>query len=519
MKNKTLFLYIFFILISGITNAQVGIGTTNPNASSMLDIVSTDKGFLLPRLTTLQRDAITSPAVGLLIYNSTSSIFNFYDSGWHDLITGSVLPINGGTGIANSNLSTLALPGVFATTITTTGITDITVPTSGTLYGTKLGSITSGQLQNSLTDETGTGNVVFSVSPSFTNVPLAPTAIVGTNTEQLATTAFVLANSDNYNSVNGSGDISTTSATDVIMPGMTFTPSAGTYIVTFNGQYSIAPGNKTALGIIDLKSAYNQLNQVAVTNATHAAAFGSETLYPGVYSIAAAGSAAGTITLDAQGNPNALFIIKFGAAFHTEASTRVVLANGASAANVFWLAEGAIGLGASTIMKGTLLANNGAVSLGATCTLDGRMFSNAGAIGIDTSTITKTANSSYVNLGVLSTFAMFTSTGDVGNTGVSTVNGDMGTNSGAIAGFGSSTVNGGFFTTNVSSALASFSIYENGVLIPNSTRSRISTFNTVDVSLQAIATVAAGQNIDVRWNVDSGILTGGNRILTLVNVR
>ncbi|MDI5897012.1 ice-binding family protein [Flavobacterium yafengii] len=519
MKNNVTFLLILFLQISGIINAQVGIGTTNPEVSSILDIHSTNKGFLLPRLTTAQRDAISLPATGLLIYNTTTSIFNFYNSGWKDFNTGLVLPINGGTGIANSNASTLALPGGFATTLTTTGLTDVTLPMTGTLYGTQTGSITSAQIQNSSSDETGTGKLVFSESPSFTNIPLAPTAIVGTNTTQLATTAFVMANSNNYYSVNNTGDLTTTSPTDVVIPGMSISTSTGTYAVAFNGQYTIIPSNKTAQAAIDLQSVYTQLNSIAVTNTTHAPVFGGETLLPGVYSIAAAGSAAGIITLDAQGDPNALFIIKFGEAFSTGATTTIVLANSASAANVFWLAKGAIGLGASTVMKGTLLSKEGAVSLGANCIIDGRVLTGSGAIGIDTSTITKTSNSPYVNLGALFSFALFTSSGGVGNTGVSTINGDIGTNLGAITGFETARVNGALITPGIVSAMATFSIYQNGVLIANSSRTRVSSINTVDVSLQAIADVSVGQDIDVRWNIDAGTLKLGSRILTLINVR
>ncbi|MDI5949075.1 ice-binding family protein [Flavobacterium yafengii] len=519
MKNNVTFLLILFLQISGIINAQVGIGTTNPEVSSILDIHSTNKGFLLPRLTTAQRDAISLPATGLLIYNTTTSIFNFYNSGWKDFNTGLVLPINGGTGIANSNASTLALPGGFATTLTTNGLTDVTLPMTGTLYGTQTGSITSAQIQNSSSDETGTGKLVFSESPSFTNIPLAPTAIVGTNTTQLATTAFVMANSNNYYSVNNTGDLTTTSPTDVVIPGMSISTSTGTYAVAFNGQYTIIPSNKTAQAAIDLQSVYTQLNSIAVTNTTHAPVFGGETLLPGVYSIAAAGSAAGIITLDAQGDPNALFIIKFGEAFSTGATTTIVLANSASAANVFWLAKGAIGLGASTVMKGTLLSKEGAVSLGANCIIDGRVLTGSGAIGIDTSTITKTSNSPYVNLGALFSFALFTSSGGVGNTGVSTINGDIGTNLGAITGFETARVNGALITPGIVSAMATFSIYQNGVLIANSSRTRVSSINTVDVSLQAIADVSVGQDIDVRWNIDAGTLKLGSRILTLINVR
>ncbi|RXR31259.1 hypothetical protein EQG68_10255 [Flavobacterium piscinae] len=63
---KLIYLICIFLTLSGY--AQVGIGTTNPDASSILDISSTTGGLLLPRMNTVQRDAINAPAVGLLIY-------------------------------------------------------------------------------------------------------------------------------------------------------------------------------------------------------------------------------------------------------------------------------------------------------------------------------------------------------------------------------------------------------------------------------------------------------------------
>ena len=51
--------------------AQTGIGTTYPDSSARLEVSSTTQGFLPPRMTTAQRDAITSPAPGLLVYNTT----------------------------------------------------------------------------------------------------------------------------------------------------------------------------------------------------------------------------------------------------------------------------------------------------------------------------------------------------------------------------------------------------------------------------------------------------------------
>jgi len=87
MKN---IFFTFLLLLSTISFSQVGIGTTSPDASSVLDITATDAGLLVPRLTTIQRDALSSPATGLLIFNTTTKSFqyNFGDGSsvdWYSL--------------------------------------------------------------------------------------------------------------------------------------------------------------------------------------------------------------------------------------------------------------------------------------------------------------------------------------------------------------------------------------------------------------------------------------------------
>lgn len=78
MKKIIYFLFIFLPLVA---TSQVGIGTTNPNPSSLLDITDTTKGVLVPRMTQAQRDAITGPATGLLIYQTNNSPGFYYFNG------------------------------------------------------------------------------------------------------------------------------------------------------------------------------------------------------------------------------------------------------------------------------------------------------------------------------------------------------------------------------------------------------------------------------------------------------
>ena len=91
MKTIKLFILSMGIILSFSAYAQVAINTdgTSPNASAMLDVKSTDAGILIPRLTATQRDAISSPATGLLVYVTDNNIFYFYSgSSWEPIISG-----------------------------------------------------------------------------------------------------------------------------------------------------------------------------------------------------------------------------------------------------------------------------------------------------------------------------------------------------------------------------------------------------------------------------------------------
>lgn len=67
-------------------NGAVGVNTATPNAAAILDVTSTTRGFLPPRMTEAERDAITSPPAGLMLYNSTTNKLQVRtDTAWVDL--------------------------------------------------------------------------------------------------------------------------------------------------------------------------------------------------------------------------------------------------------------------------------------------------------------------------------------------------------------------------------------------------------------------------------------------------
>jgi hypothetical protein len=85
---KQIFTFLAVVLLTATTFAQVGIGTTNPDGSAALDITSTTKGLLIPRMTNAQRLAIASPVAGLLVYvtDFDGGTFLFYNgTDWKEL--------------------------------------------------------------------------------------------------------------------------------------------------------------------------------------------------------------------------------------------------------------------------------------------------------------------------------------------------------------------------------------------------------------------------------------------------
>ena len=82
MKNKIKLILAASLLSVGVASAQtggVGVGTTTPDASSALDVTSTTKGFLMPRMTTTERTAIATPATGLQVYDITTNSQWYYN--------------------------------------------------------------------------------------------------------------------------------------------------------------------------------------------------------------------------------------------------------------------------------------------------------------------------------------------------------------------------------------------------------------------------------------------------------
>lgn len=136
---------------SGISGLGTGIATflTTPTSANLAAAITNETGSGL--LVFATSPSLTTPSLGV----ATASSING-------------LTISSTTGILTlANGSTLATSGAFSTTLTATAATSVTLPTSGTLYGTQTASITSLQLKTSISDETGSGSLVFANSATL----------------------------------------------------------------------------------------------------------------------------------------------------------------------------------------------------------------------------------------------------------------------------------------------------------------------------------------------------------------
>ncbi len=147
------------------------------------------------------------------------------------------------------------------------------------------------------------------------------------------------------------------------------------------------PTAVTAIG--DLTTAYNDAAGRVLCPITIAGNIGGQALTPGLYkSTSTLAISAGDLTLDAQGDSDAVFIFQIGTTFTTTAAHKVILSNGAKPANIYWQVGTFATLGTTTDFHGTIMADQ-AITLASGATLNGRALARIGAVGLDNNVIVK----------------------------------------------------------------------------------------------------------------------------------
>jgi type VI secretion system secreted protein VgrG len=179
-----------------------------------------------------------------------------------------------------------------------------------------------------------------------------------------------------------------------VLAGSTVT-NAGASVIT--GDLGVSPGSAvtgfppgTVSGSIyidatalaaqgSVLAAYNDLAGEACTTDLTGQDLGGLTLTPGVHCFTAAAQLTGPLTLDAQGNPDAVFIFQIGSALTTATASSVSVINGGSRCNVFWQVGSAATLGTGTSFGGNILAST-SITLNTGASLVGRALARSGAV-------------------------------------------------------------------------------------------------------------------------------------------
>lgn len=186
------------------------------------------------------------------------------------------------------------------------------------------------------------------------------------------------------------GSTITNTGNSVITGNLGLTP--GTSVTGFppavlNGTQYV--NNATAvLAQNDLTTAYNNAAGQPCTQNLTGQDLGGMTLTPGVYCFDTSAQLTGTLTLDGQNNPDAVFIFKMGSTLTTASASIVSLTNDAQACNVFWQVGSSATLGLNTAFKGNVLALT-SVTLTTGANVEGRVLARNGAVTLDTNIVTK----------------------------------------------------------------------------------------------------------------------------------
>jgi hypothetical protein len=137
----------------------------------------------------------------------------------------------------------------------------------------------------------------------------------------------------------------------------------------------------------NLTSAYNDAAGRTLGAVIVAGNLGGQTLAPGLYkSTSSLAISAGDLTLDAQGQTNAVWIFQMASTLTTTSGRQVILSGGAKAANIFWQVGSSATLGTTSVFKGNILAMT-AITLQTGAALEGRALARNGGVALDSNSI------------------------------------------------------------------------------------------------------------------------------------
>lgn len=228
------------------------------------------------------------------------------------------------------------------------------------------------------------------------------------------TTTVNLATADAFAILSGAGVTDAGGASVIVAGDVGTTPATGASIGLLSSQltsgtiYSVdafGPGGSVEnAGLLttawnDLTAAYNDAaaRPADIDYGVTDNQLGGLTLYPGVYTFGGAATAnlIGTLTLDANGDPDPVWIFQATSTLVTASNAQVVLINGATPCDVFWQVSTSATLGTGTDFQGIIMADQ-SIAMQTGATLIGAAQARIGSVTLDTNTITKDACPLYV---------------------------------------------------------------------------------------------------------------------------
>lgn len=211
----------------------------------------------------------------------------------------------------------------------------------------------------------------------------------------------------NYVILAGSGV--SNNPTSSITGDIGLSPAAGSFITGFSLVYTSGDQQSTSAQVTgnitasdygsptpailtsaqgDLTTAYNDAaGRTSTSIVLLSGNIGGLTLTPGLYK--SSGSleiSSGDLTFDAKGNSNATFIIQIASSFSTSSGRQMILAGGAKAANIFWQVGTSASFGTTSVIKGTVMADQ-SISMNTGATIEGRLLARIAAITLEGNTI------------------------------------------------------------------------------------------------------------------------------------
>lgn len=224
---------------------------------------------------------------------------------------------------------------------------------------------------------------------SIIAVVCSAVVLVGSGTANAAPTAVPLGTADSFAVLAGAG-VTATGANTLNGDIGTFptTSVTGTGSITVNGTDHGGDG-VTQTAKTDLVTAYDVAAGEGPTSPIVADLAG-QTLTSGVYNSGSQIGLTGALTLDAAGDPDAVFVFQAGSDLIVGPSATVILTNGAQACNVFWQVTSSASLDTGVSFMGTIMALT-SITAGTGATVQGRLLARDGTVTLDTNVITAPA--------------------------------------------------------------------------------------------------------------------------------